>query len=91
MGILIAWRKLNNKSTILCYGQEIIWNNTHKGATPKSFMYTTGYDLGIKRIKDLYDYNEKGFYSFGKLRGMSRFSKISMFRTKWSKQLESKS
>ena len=67
------------------------WNNTHIGANLKTFMYKTGYDLGIRRIKDLYDYSMKGFYSFGKLREMSRFSKISIFRTKWSKQLESKS
>ena len=59
MDILIAWRKLNKKDAILYFGQEVIWNNTH----------ITWYDLGIKKkIKDIYDYNEKAFCSFGKLR-----------------------
>ena len=33
-------------------------------------MYKTWYDLGIKKIRDIYDYNEKVFCSFGKLRDL---------------------
>ena len=33
--ILLAWRKLNKKDAILCFGQEIIWNNTHIRANEK--------------------------------------------------------
>ena len=35
-----------------CFGQEIIWNNTHKRANKKTIMYRTWYDLGIK--SDIY-------------------------------------
>ena len=68
--ILLAWRKLNKKDAILCFGQEIIWNNTHIRANGKTIMYKTWYDLGIKKIRDIYDYNEKVFCSFGKLRDL---------------------
>ena len=33
-------------------------------------MYKTCNDLGIKKIRDIYDYNEKVFCSFGKLRDL---------------------
>ena len=49
MDILIAWRKLNKKDAILCFGQEVIWNNTHIRANNKTIMYKTWYDLGIKK------------------------------------------
>ena len=60
-------------------------------------MYKTWYDLGIKKITNIYDYNEKAFCSFGKLRDMYNipsqvfFKNISQFNTIYSKQLESKS
>ena len=38
--------KLKKKDAILCFGQEIIWNNTHIRANQKkTIMYTTWYDL----------------------------------------------
>ena len=46
-----------------------IWHNRHIRAN-KTTMYKTWYDLGIKRYIFIYDYNEKAFCSFGKLRDM---------------------
>ena len=60
------------------------------------YMYKTWYDLGIAKIIDIYDYNEKACCYFGNLRAMYNiqsqdFLKYLKFNTMYSKQLESKS
>ena len=80
----------------MCFGQEVICNNTHIRADNKASMYKTWYDLGIAKIIDIYDYNEKACCYFGNLRAMYNiqsqdFLKCLKFDTMYSKQLESKS
>ena len=51
--VLFAWRKLYKIYAILCFGQEIIWNNTH--------MYKTWYDQ--RYIRDIYDYIMRRYFA----------------------------
>ena len=68
--IFTAWCKYNSKNAILCYRNEIIWNNSLITSDNKTITYTNWLNNGIKFIKDLYDDEGKKFYSFGRLKDL---------------------
>ena len=49
MDTLIAWRKLNKKDAILCFGQEVILKNTHIRANKKQLFTKHGTILALKK------------------------------------------
>lgn len=66
--VLIAWCKLNKKEVTLNYCNEIIWNNSHIRAGGCTLLFKKWYQLGIKFLKDIYDYERKFFYPFQTLK-----------------------
>ena len=65
--LLLAWSKLANKTVISNYHNEIIWNNSNIRVGENTIFYKEWFQLGIKHIKDIYDQQNQGYYSFYKL------------------------
>ena len=66
--ILIAWKEVNYKGIILDYSNEIIWNNSNIKAGNNMFYFKNWLHLGIKYIKDIYDFTNKKLHAFEKLK-----------------------
>ena len=66
--ILIAWKEVNYKAIILDYSNEIIWNNSNIKAGNNMFYFKNWLHLGIKYIKDIYDFKNKKLHAFEKLK-----------------------
>ena len=66
--IFMAWCEYSSRNAILCYRNEIIWNNNSIKSDNKTLIYLNWLHNGIKYVKDLYDDTEKKFYSFDRLK-----------------------
>ena len=95
--ILIAWNKISKRDTILDYSNEIVWNNSNIYVGNNTVFYKTWLGLGIKYIKDIYDYSSKQFYSFEKIKEiynvpnedfLKYFSLVQSISNYWKSQLK---
>lgn len=66
--ILLAWNEVNYKEIILDYSNEIIWNNSNIKAGNRTICYKNWSQLGIKYIKDIYNYSQQKLHTFEKLK-----------------------
>ena len=66
--VLLAWNKMIKREEIIDFSNEIIWNNSNIYVGNSTIFYKTWLQLGIKYIKDIYDYSAKKFHSFEKLK-----------------------
>ena len=55
------------REAIIDFSNELIWNNSNIYVGNSTIFYKTWLQLGIKYIKDIYDYSAKQFHSFEKL------------------------
>ena len=95
--ILIAWNKISKRDIIIDYSNEIVWNNSNIYVGDNTVFYKTWLGLGIKYIKDIYDYSSKQFYSLEKMKEMYNvpnedflkyFSLVQSISNYWKPQLK---
>ena len=66
--ILTAWCSENTTTVILCYGNEMLWNNKDIKAGGNTTLYTDWYNKGITYFKDIINNTDKTIYSFANLK-----------------------
>ena len=63
---------MNKQEIVIEFSNEIIWNNSNIYVGNNTIFYKTWHQLGIKYIKDIYDFSTKKFHSFEKNCTMSK-------------------
>ena len=80
--ILTTWCKCNIQKGILCYRNEIMWNDYDIKAGGKTIFYATWYQNGIKFIRNIYNDTGKHIYPFSRLKEMYNLSESDFYKKK---------